>query len=322
MKRLDHYWYSLNPVALSLAPISWLFCLLVQLRRVLYRFGWLRSFRVTVPVIVVGNITVGGSGKTPLVIWLANFLRSHGFRPGIVSRGYGGRATEWPQEVSAASDPAMVGDEPVLIASLSGCPLTAGPDRVAAAQTLLERHGCDVIISDDGMQHYRLRRDVEIAVVDVERRSGNGFCLPAGPLREPVTRLHSVDMVVGNGGAAAGEYGMTLEPTLVRRLVDGTVRPLRDWAGLRVHAVAGIGNPPRFFAMLRAHGVVVEEHPFADHHAYDAGDIRFDDDAPVLLTEKDAVKCTAHADQRHWAVAVQAQLPDAFGARLLELLKR
>ncbi|GAB4294186.1 MAG: tetraacyldisaccharide 4'-kinase [Thiohalomonadaceae bacterium] len=322
MKRLDHYWYSVNPVALLLLPLAALFCALALLRRAAYRFGWLRSVRLPVPVVVVGNITVGGSGKTPLVIWLAHFLRAQGYRPGIISRGYGGLAAQWPQPVAADADPRLVGDEPVLIAQRSGCPMAVGPDRVAAGRLLLQQHDCDIILSDDGLQHYRLARDVEIAVLDGTRRLGNGFCLPAGPLREPAWRLAGIDLRVGNGAAAAGELLMTLQPQAVLHLRDGTAQPLESFRGRRVHAVAGIGNPARFFQMLRDHGITVIEHAFPDHYRYSVADVQFGDGLPVLMTEKDGVKCRAYGDEHLWAVAVSAQLPDDFGRQLLSLLAR
>jgi tetraacyldisaccharide 4''-kinase len=322
MKRLDHYWYSLNPVALLLLPLSWLFCTLVALRRMAYRHGWLPSERLPVPVVVVGNITVGGSGKTPLVIWLAQWLQRQGYRPGIISRGYGGLAAQWPQPVTADADPRLVGDEPVLIAQRSGCPMAVGPDRVAAGRLLLQQHDCNIIISDDGLQHYRLARDVEIAVVDGARRLGNGFCLPAGPLREAPARLGSIDLQVGNGAAEAGEFLMTLQPQLAVQLHGGARQPLEQFRGRRVHAVAGIGNPVRFFQLLRDHGISVIEHPFPDHYRYSVADVQFGDGLPVLMTEKDGVKCRAYGDEHLWAVAVAAQLPDAFGTRLLSLLAR
>jgi len=322
LKRLDHYWYSLNPVALLLLPLSWLFCALVVLRRLAYRQGWLQSERLPVPVVVVGNITVGGSGKTPLVIWLAQFLRGQGKRPGIVSRGYGGLAAQWPQPVEADSDPRLVGDEPVLIAQLAACPMAVGPDRVAAARLLLQQHDCDILISDDGLQHYRLVRDVEIAVLDGVRRLGNGFCLPAGPLREAPDRLGSVDLRVGNGRAEEGEHLMELLPGAVMHLRDGTACSLEDFRGRRVHAVAGIGNPPRFFQLLRDHGIEVIEHAFPDHYRYTVADVQFGDGLPVLMTAKDGVKCRTYGDDHLWSVAVSACLPDTFGARLLSLLAR
>ena len=211
MKRLDHYWYTRSPWLLLLTPLSLLFRVVVGARRLAYRVGIKRSTRVSLPVIVVGNITVGGTGKTPLVVWLAGYLREKGHAPGIVSRGYGGTASHWPQQVRADSDPAVVGDEAVLLAATTGCPMAVAPDRVAAAQALVDQGGCDVIISDDGLQHYALQRDIEIAVIDGVRRFGSGFLLPAGPLREPLKRLQQVDLVVVNGLGDGDEHRMTLQ---------------------------------------------------------------------------------------------------------------
>lgn len=221
-----------------------------MLRRQAYRQGWWRSVRMPVPVIVVGNITAGGSGKTPLVIWLAEWLQANGWRPGIVSRGYGGLAAHWPQPVRADSDPRLVGDEPVLTVQRTACPMMVGPDRVAAARALLQEHDCNIIISDDGMQHYCLQRDIEIAVLDGSRRLGNGFCLPAGPLREPASRLAEVDLRVANGVAKECEQQMLLQPQVVQRLHDGDSQSLEFFRGQTVHAVAGIGNPARFFSAI------------------------------------------------------------------------
>ncbi|MFA5626810.1 MAG: tetraacyldisaccharide 4'-kinase [Thiohalomonadaceae bacterium] len=322
MRRLDHYWYSINPIALLLLPLAGLFCLLAMLRRQAYRQGWWRSVRMPVPVIVVGNITAGGSGKTPLVIWLAEWLQANGWRPGIVSRGYGGLAAHWPQPVRADSDPRLVGDEPVLTVQRTACPMMVGPDRVAAARALLQEHDCNIIISDDGMQHYCLQRDIEIAVLDGSRRLGNGFCLPAGPLREPASRLAEVDLRVANGVAKECEQQMLLQPQVVQRLHDGDSQSLEFFRGQTVHAVAGIGNPARFFQLLREHGIEVIEHAFPDHYRYSVADLQFADDLPVLMTEKDGVKCRVFADDRCWAVTVTAQLANKFGQQLLTLLAR
>lgn len=306
---LTSHWYRNGWLSWLLRPLSWAYCLVVTLRRVLYRAGLLRSYRLSVPVIVIGNLTVGGTGKTPLVIWLCERLRAAGFRPGVVARGYGGRAARWPQMVTADSDPLTVGDEPVLIAQRSGCPMAVGPDRVAAARAVLARHDCDVIVSDDGLQHYRLARDVEIAVLDGERRYGNGLCLPAGPLREPRARGRQVDLQIVQGEARDGELGMTLETVGVYNLVDGRRGALRDFRrGAPVHAVAGIGHPARFFRMLGDAGLQCEQHPFPDHHAFRPEDLRFPGRGPVIMTEKDGVKCRGFADPRLWAVAVEARI--------------
>lgn len=319
--RIDSLWYGASPLSLLLAPAGWLFCAVAVLRRGAYAAGLLRSGRVAAPVIVVGNISVGGTGKTPLVIWIANMLIARGLRPGIVSRGYGGRADKWPQQVRPDSDPFMVGDEPVLLAAATGCPVAADPDRLRAAESLLAHFDCDVILSDDGLQHLRLGRDVEIAVVDGVRRHGNGRCLPAGPLREPVSRLRSVDLVVANGGGLAGEYSMQMHVGEAENLTRADLRrPLAAFAAGPVHAVCGIGAPERFFAALERAGLSLIRHRFPDHHRFGPGDITFDDEHPVLMTEKDAVKCRRFAAARHWAVPVRAQLPDGFAAGLLSRL--
>jgi len=318
---IDSLWYGNSPLSLLLAPLGWLFCAAAVLRRAAYRLGIARAGRVGAPVIVVGNISVGGTGKTPLVIWMARFLMSRGLRPGIVSRGYRGRAESWPQQVRADSDPIVVGDEPVLLARATGCPVVADPDRLRAARSLLLHARCDVILSDDGLQHLSMGRDVEIAVVDGIRRHGNGRCLPAGPLREPVSRLATVDMVVSNGGGIGGEFSMIVSARGADNLQDETIsEPLERFRPGPVHAVCGIGSPQRFFDTLERAGLTLIRHPFPDHHAFAAADITFDDEIPVLMTEKDAVKCRRFAAARHWCVPLQAELPETFGARLLILL--
>lgn len=320
--RLDAVWYGKHPLSTLLAPLAWLYGGVMRLRRALYRAGVLRGTRLPVPVIVVGNLSVGGTGKTPLVIHLVELLRAAGKKPGVVSRGYGGKARDWPQQVHAGSDPLLVGDEPVLIAQRAGCPVVVDPHRVRAAQTLLAEHDCDVIVADDGLQHYALARDVEIAVVDGVRRHGNGRCLPAGPLREPLARLRGVDMVMINGAGVAGEYTFTLSGDQVLS-VDGRAapRPLSALRGQSVHAVAGIGRPARFFEHLRRYQLRVIEHPFPDHHRYVADDLRFADGLPVLMTEKDMVKCRAFAGPAHGYLPVTAE-PDAACAARLQIVLR
>jgi tetraacyldisaccharide 4'-kinase len=275
-----------------------------------------REQRLPVPVVVVGNIAVGGTGKTPFVIWLVERLREWGWRPGVVSRGYGGRAREWPQRVLPGSDPALVGDEPVLVARRAGCPVVVGPDRVAAARALLDGGAVDVVVSDDGLQHYRLWRDLEIAVVDATRGLGNGRLIPAGPLREPPSRLGEVALVVANGpgwtAPAGRQVTMRLAAWQAEALDGSGPRLLSDFAGQTVHAVAGIGNPARFFAMLSQQGIGLVVHPFPDHHAFARADLEFGDGLPVLMTEKDAVKCRAFGAPNQWVVPVEARLePDA-----------
>lgn len=314
------FWYSRSALALALWPLSQLFWGIVVLRRRLYRLGWLSSRSLPVPVIVVGNISVGGSGKTPLVIWLVERLRAAGYRPGVVSRGYGGRSRTWPRRVTASGDPAELGDEPVLIAVRSSCPVVVDPDRPRGAGELLDA-GCDLILADDGLQHYALERALEIAVVDGRRGFGNGFCLPAGPLREPVGRLAEVDFVVVNGRVTDGGYAMRLVGDRAVNLVDpAESRPLTDWRGRRVHALAGIGDPQRFFDALRGFGIEVTAHPFADHHRFRPDELAFGDGQALLMTEKDAVKCRPWACNHHWYVPVTAEPEPAFEPALLARL--
>lgn len=318
---LQRRWYEPRPPA-ALLPLAGLFQGAVALRRLAYRRGWKPSRRLPVPVVVVGNLTVGGTGKTPLTIWLAEFLRAAGRRPGVLSRGYGGRGQGRPLAVKADSDPAEAGDEPVLIARRAGCPVYVFPDRAEAGRALLAAEDCDILIADDGLQHYALARDVEIAVVDGERRFGNGFCLPAGPLREPVGRLAEVDLIVCRGAARDGEYSMSLSLGGAANLADrGLRKPLAEFAGHKLRAVAGVGHPGRFFADLAAAGLAFEARPFPDHHRFTPGDLG-PDDAEVLMTEKDAVKCLGFARPNHWAVPLSAQLPAGFGEHLLNLLKK
>jgi tetraacyldisaccharide 4'-kinase len=306
-------WYGNRPPPLRLRFLSVIYAWLTAIRRWLYRRGLCKSVRLSVPVVVVGNISVGGTGKTPLTIALIHALRSRGFSPGVVSRGHGGSA-RGTYLLDAKSQPAVVGDEPVLVAQATGAPVAVGRDRVAAARLLLAQGGVDVVIADDGLQHYALARNVEICVIDGERRFGNSRLLPAGPLREPVARLEQCDFRVCNGGTPApGETAMTLSGDFAQTLgVRTSTRALQEFRAGPLHAVAGIGNPARFFQQLRAAGLTVHEHAFADHHAYRAGDLEFGDDLPVLMTEKDAVKCRAFAQSRYWCVPVRAQLSDEF----------
>jgi tetraacyldisaccharide 4'-kinase len=321
--RIERLWYGRDPLAVLLAPLGWAFCAGARLRRWHYTRGLGRPVRLPVAVVVVGNLTAGGTGKTPLVVWIARFLGAQGWRPAVIARGYGGRSREWPQRVHPSSDPAEVGDEPVVLARRCGCPVVAGPDRAAAARLAIAGRGCDVVVSDDGLQALRLARDVEIAVVDGDRRFGNGRCLPAGPLREAPARLASVDLVVARGPALAGEVAMQYRPGPPRAVADeGVETTLASLATRPVHAVAGIGNPGAFFRRLRELGLRVIEEPFPDHHRFSAADLEFGDGLPVLMTEKDAVKCRAFARRETWYLPIEAELDPAFGPRLLALLSR
>jgi tetraacyldisaccharide 4'-kinase len=309
------FWYRRGVLAWLFWPASLVFGLFVFLRRLLYRLRVLKSVHPGIPVVVVGNLTVGGTGKTPLVIWIAEFLKSKGWSPAIISRGYGA-AVDAPRAATIASDAAEVGDEPVVLARRSGCPVWVGAERVRVAAALREQHPeADVLVLDDGLQHYGLRRDVEIAVLDA-RGYGNGFLLPAGPLREPKGR--SVDAVVAHGFAHRRAFSMSLEGDTVHLMSDARERrPLKAFAGQRVHAAAGIGDPGRFFQQLGRAGIQVVAHPFPDHHRFAPGDLEFGDDAPVMLTEKDAVKLRSVARPHWWVLPVSAKLDPAFGAWLL-----
>lgn len=309
-ERLESAWYGVGRAPWWAAPLAVLYGMAIRLRRTLYRLGVLRQVRLPVPVLVIGNLSVGGTGKTPVTIAVAEVLRRRGHTPGVVSRGYGGTQVE-PLLLDAAPDPAKVGDEPCLIRA-SGVTVAVGRDRPAAAKLLIDA-GCDVVIADDGLQHYALARDVEICVIDGVRRFGNGRLLPAGPLREPLSRLKQVDFRISNGGVMApGDVPMQLQGGLVRALADDQLKPLSDFVGQTVHAVAAIGHPQRFFASLRTQGIAVVEHAFPDHHAFVAADLAFSDGRAVLMTEKDAVKCRAFAQAHWWTVPVRAVLPPAF----------
>lgn len=317
----EQHWYRLSALSLALWPASLAYRALVALRRLAYRSGALRAERLALPVIVVGNIVAGGTGKTPLVLWLAALLQENGWKPGILSRGYRGSAAV-AMAVAASSPAAVVGDEPLLLMRRSGCPVWIGRDRVRAAAGLLGAHPeCDVLILDDGLQHYRLARDIEIAVED-ERGAGNGFMLPAGPLREPLSRR--VDAWVANTapcGTREPCFRMQLRGDVFHRLAGAPASaPVAAFAGKRVHAVAGIGNPRRFFDHLARLGLATVNHAFPDHHAYAPRDLDFRDCEALLMTEKDAVKCEAFARSHWYALRVEAELAPGFSDFLLAKL--
>lgn len=323
MLDMASYWYRQKKYRLFwlLVPVALLFRAVTALRRFLYQFGVLHSYRFPVPVIVVGNITVGGTGKTPFVIWLTQQLILHGYKPGIVSRGVGGQKQLVPHLVQASDSPQHVGDEALLLQRRSHCPVVICIDRVAAVRKLLT-HGCDVVISDDGLQHYRLARDIEIAIVDGARRFGNGWVLPAGPLREPITRLKKVNFVVVNGGDTHDSYTMALESDVLVSVTNpGEEKILSALQATSVHAVAGIGHPARFFAQLSRAGLQVIPHAFPDHYLYQATDFNFNDTLPILMTEKDAVKCEAFADQRFWWLRIKTIVTEKLIHQILACLK-
>lgn len=324
----NRLWYGpAHPLGLALRPFAWLYCALARLHPLSWRLGWRRPARLAVPVIVVGNVTVGGTGKTPTVLALAERLRAAGWRPGILARGYGGRSRHWPRWVHAGSDPSEVGDEPLLLARRSGCPVVVGPDRAAAGR-LAQRAGCDVLLCDDGLQHHALARDLEIALIDGARGLGNGHCLPAGPLREPPARLARVDWILING--EAGDWVEQLPAGVPRsrlRLRPGALinlrhperrQPLAALRGQRVTAVAGIGHPERFFTLLRAQGLEIEPRPYPDHHRFTSRDAASWPDGPLVMTEKDAVKCAPFAADNQWFLPIDAVLQEA----LVEMVER
>ena len=368
MRWLQNHWHRITPLHLILIPISLVFRLLVAVRRDMYRNGMLSSVQLLLPVIVVGNINVGGTGKTPLTLTLARQLVEHGWHPLIVSRGYGG-TTRQPQHVNDHSDAHKVGDEPLLMARRNICPVWIGRNRAETARAALQAHPqCDVVLCDDGLQHYRLQRDVEIAVMDGGSRFGNGLMLPAGPLREPESRLREVDAVVVNvqarfphpnpdettshstkpasgqvagylpqgeganeslrefqfdgGDAPAGQYAMRLAGDRFYNLLDpGKLAAPDHFQGRNNHAVAGIGNPQRYFQHLETLSISFTPHAFPDHHPFRAADFNFTDCDAILLTEKDAVKCTAFADARYWVLRVDAQIDPDLLERILRKIK-
>ncbi len=320
MKSLAHYWYRsdlpANLIAWSLLPLSWLYCVIVIARRKSYQLGLKKSYAASAPLVVVGNIVVGGSGKTPLLISVCEFIKAKGFKPGVVSRGYGGTVTGIRQVLQDDSAE-LVGDEPLMICQRTGVTVVVGADRVAAVNYLLENNQCDIVLSDDGLQHYRMQRDFEIAVVDSSRGFGNGFCLPAGPLRERASRLNEVDMVVYNGaGDSAETCSYTLKIIDVCQLNGEQCVPLSSFSGKTVHAVAGIGHPPRFFAQLRKAGIELIEHAFSDHHAYTQADFSGWQNDCILMTEKDAVKCRQLSLPDTWWVSVSAVFSETLESQL------
>jgi tetraacyldisaccharide 4'-kinase len=317
---IDRIWSGKSPLFLLLLPLAWLYGLISNLIRFSYKAGLKKSWRAPVPVVVVGNLTAGGNGKTPVVIWLVETLQQHGFRVGVVSRGYGGKAESYPLLLSEETSTAQAGDEPVLISQRTGAPVAVSPVRSDAVKALLASHELDVIITDDGLQHYALARDVEIVVVDGIRRFGNGHWLPAGPMRERRSRLRSVDAVITNGGTAhSGELAMILQPGKAINLLTGEQR---DPASLQnVVAMAGIGHPPRFFATLKQLDVNVQkEVAFSDHQPYTLDKLSgvAQSGQVLLMTEKDAVKCRSFAQPNWWYLPVDAKIEGVLAEKLLQ----
>jgi tetraacyldisaccharide 4'-kinase len=317
---LNRIWYDRAAPPWWMLPLSLVYGAAAGSRRYLYAKRLRKSTRMSTPVVVVGNLSVGGTGKTPLVCWLVARLTELGFKPGVVTRGYGGSSGNL-RLIARSDDPDVVGDESILLARRTGVPVAIGRDRPAASQ-LLVNAGCDVVVSDDGLQHYALARDCEIAVIDGDRRFGNGWLLPAGPLRESPARLAAADAIVVNGGRPLldGAFSMRLEAKSALSVIGGAAMALNEFAGRSVHAVAAIGNPERFFNMLRAHGIEVVGHPLPDHARLQAADISFSDRRPVLMTEKDAVKCERIAGPLHWYVPVTASFNGRESKVLLDIV--
>ena len=324
--RISQAWYQASPWLILLLPLSWLFMLVSGFKRWLYQAGIAKQWKAPVPVIVIGNISVGGTGKTPLVVSLVEHLKNCGFKPGVISRGYGSRANTYPFIVTPDGLAESCGDEPLLIARRTGVPVVIDANRPRAARHLLDQFSCDVILSDDGLQHYALARTIECVVVDGQRGLGNRYCLPAGPLREHISRLETVDLVVSNGTIHAdidsfNPHLMSLVSGKLVNLKSSHNCSLDQWQSKRrVHAIAGIGNPDRFFESLKALGFDVIEHPYDDHYDYTQKDIQFNDDLPVIMTEKDAVKIAPFATEHCWYLPVNANLDDRFYSDIIDQL--
>ena len=338
---IEKVWHSKNVFSVLLLPLSWLYISFIQLRSLLYTIGIFSITKINVPVIIVGNIVIGGSGKTPLVIWLSKYFKEKGFTPGIISRGYGGIYKSETKFVKPTSDPLLVGDEPVLIARNTNCPVIVGKKRAKAAKELVETHKCNMIISDDGMQHYSLARDIEIVVIDGERPFGNCYCLPAGPCREPKTKpFFNTNFIVNSYKGCSEisdsdlidqlqltyeEMGLRFQPKIIMRYIyeelASVITPsktlsLSDLQDRTVHAVAGIHNPSHFFSYLRKQKLNLIIHQYPDHHIFTEEDIKFNDNLSVVMTEKDAVKCLKFSDSRHWYIPVKAELDELFANTL------
>ncbi|MFT4929317.1 MAG: tetraacyldisaccharide 4'-kinase [Phenylobacterium sp.] len=319
MNWIERGWYNRSAANYLLLPLSGLFWLISTVRRWLFKLAILRSVKVDCPVIIVGNISVGGNGKTPFTLWLVELLTANNIKVGVISRGYGGKAEQYPVAVDSSFDTSKFGDEPVLIHKRTGCPVVVGPDRVSNCQMLLEQFGCDIIISDDGMQHYRLQRDIEVAIVDAARQFGNGWLMPVGPLRELKSRLKQVDHVIYNG---AQSDGIAFElaagsPVQVKTSSDNIPRH-QNTTKNEFNLVCGIGNPQRFENTAKAENIAVKSFTaFADHHHFSADDFAVFGDEAVLMTEKDAVKCQAFARDNWWYLPVDAKLPTSFEQQFL-----
>ncbi|NMT63920.1 tetraacyldisaccharide 4'-kinase [Marinobacter orientalis] len=312
---VDRLWYGDKRPLWPLYPLAWLYRAIAENRR---RRAWLaRNENIPVPVVVVGNITAGGTGKSPLTSALVRLLRERGWQPVILSRGYGGKADRYPLLVTPETGPDVAGDEPVMLAAESDCPVVVDPDRKRGALWALDQKLGNILVCDDGLQHYRLPRDIELAVFDAARGIGNGALIPVGPLREPLERLASVDFVIANGGHLGGiehehQFTMNLAPTELRNLVTGDTLSPDRLRGQPVRAVAGIGNPARFFDTLKGLGAQVRPRALPDHHRFTPEDLQSEQGEWLVMTAKDAVKCRGFAHDNAWVLAVKAGLPESF----------
>lgn len=326
--RVDRLWYGSRRPLWLLWPLAWLYRYVAERRRHKALAVLTRTAPLTSPVIVVGNITAGGTGKSPLTAWLVATLRSEGWQPVILTRGYGGQAEQYPLKVITGTSAEVAGDEPVMLASMTGCPVVVDPKRVRGARWAIEQQLGDILVCDDGLQHYQLPRQLEIAVFDGERGIGNGAPIPVGPMREPISRLATVDFVIFNGDpkvplpvAHPNTHVMSLEPRVLRHLGSGEIRALSSLAGKQVRAVAGIGNPSRFFNTLKVLGAEVRGGSFPDHHQFKQSDLQVEDGEILVMTAKDAVKCQAFAHDRCWVLEVAATMPPSFREALLLAVK-
>ena len=312
---LPKFWYRRSVLSYTLLPFAWIYQSFFAAYKYCYRF--LPKIKFPVPIIVVGNITVGGTGKTPLVIYLAELLKLKGYKVGVVSRGYGRKCADNSLFLTASSKAIDVGDEPLLIFHRTGCPVVVDKDRVNAVKQLLKLYNCDVVISDDGLQHYNLSRDMEIVVIDARFKFGNGFCLPAGPLREPISRLKSVDFVIKNSNTDSCSllqtdivgYSMCIVPVSFINVKDPSrTKSLDEFKGSTVHGVAGIAMPEKFFYTLGQLGLQVIDHPFPDHYVFNSKDFAFKENEIVIMTEKDAIKCREFVGENFWYLEIKVRL--------------
>ena len=319
---LINSWNQPNFLTILLWPLSLLYRGLFAIRRQLYKLGALNRYTAPVPVIVVGNITVGGTGKSPLVIYLVEQLRNAGYKPGVVSRGYGSAAQHYPYSVTSTSSVLEAGDEPLMIVKRTQVPMVIGSDRGAAIEMLLQDQSIDIVVSDDGLQHLALQRDIELCLVDATSKQSNTCLLPAGPYREHRSRLSSVDFVIHHGGDSqeATMHLVASNPVSVLGHSSNSDPKVFD-SGSHVHAVAGIGNPQRFFDSCEELGFSITPHAFPDHHKFELSDLDFSDQLPVLMTEKDAVKCRQFAQPNHWYLPVNAKLSAGFENTLIGAVK-